>query len=188
MDSALSAAYSQRVWTRALLVRLDLPGGTYGLTDGGFAYYDGLFYLGKEPSLGLFVGVSGLTSGMGNQTTRVELRVAPKDNSAASILGSPSTQGSRVRVWRGAIDRETGLLIGDPVLRFDGEIDQPRFAVGADRTLTIACGTQSARQLEENADWRANHSFQTTRWPGDNGMIRVAGITKITQDLGTWRT
>lgn len=188
MDTALSNAYSQRVWTRALLVRLDLPGGTYGLTDGGFAYYDGLVYLGAEPSLGLFVGVSGLSSGTGNQTTRVDLRIAPKSNAAASILGSPSTQGSRVRVWRGAVDRTTGLLIGAPVLRFDGEIDQPRFSVGSDRQLTIACGTQSARQLEENADWRANHSFHTARWSGENGMVRVAGITKITQDLGTWRT
>lgn len=188
MDSALSAAYSQRVWTRALLVRLDLPEATYRLTDGGFVTFDGGTYLGAEPTLGLFVGISGLTSGMGNQTTRVDLRIAPKNNSAASILGSPSAQGSRVRVWRGAVDRSTGLLIGVPVLRFDGEIDQPRFAVGANRTLTIACGTQSARQLEENADWRANHSFHTTRWTGENGMIRVAGITKITQDLGTWRT
>lgn len=188
MDPATSVAYSQRVWTRALLVRLDLPGGTYCLTDGGYAFYDGFYYLGAEPSLGLFQGISGLTSGMGSQTTRVDLRVLPKSNAAASILGSPSTQGSRVRVWRGAIDRQTGLLIGEPVLRFDGEIDQPRFSVGADRTLTIACGTQSARQLEENADWRANHSFHSTRWPGENGMVRVAGITKITQDLGTWRT
>ena len=122
MDAALSSAYSQRVWTRAILVRLDLPGGTYGLTDGGFAFYDGLFYLGAEPSLGMFMGLSGLTSGMGDQTTRVEVRIAPKSNAAASILGSPSTQGSRVRVWRGAIDRENGLLIGEPVLRFDGEI------------------------------------------------------------------
>lgn len=189
MDAALAAAYGARVWTRALLVRLDLPDETYCLTDGGYAYYDGNYYLGAEPTLGLFVGLSGLTSGMGSQTTRVDIRIAPKSNSAASILGSPSTQGSRVRVWRSAIDRSTGLLIGEPVLRFDGEIDQPRFAVGPnDRTLTIACGTQSARQLEENADWRANHSFHTTRWTGENGMVRVAGITKITQDLGTWRT
>lgn len=188
MDPATSAAYAQRVWTRALLVRLDLPGGTYCLTDGGFVFYDGFYYLGAEPTLGLFVGVSGLTSGMGDQTTRVDLRIAPKSNAAASILGSPSAQGSRVRVWRGAIDRWTGLLVGEPALRFDGEIDQPRFAVGTDRTLTIACGTQSARQLEQNADWRANHSFHTTRWPGETGMIRVAGIAKITQDLGTWRT
>lgn len=188
MDPATSAAYSQRVWTRALLVRLDLPGGTYCLTDGGFVLYDGFYYLGAEPTLGLFQGVSGLTSGMGNQTTRVDLRVLPKSNAAASILGSPNTQGSRVRVWRGAIDRQTGLLVGAPVLRFDGEIDQPRFAISSDRSLTIACGTQSARQLEENADWRANHSFHSTRWPGETGMVRVAGITKITQDLGTWRT
>lgn len=187
MDPALSAAYSQRVWTRALLVRLDLPGGTYCLTDGGFAFFDGHYYLGAEPSLGLFVGVSGLTSGTGNQTTRVDIRIAPKSNAAASILGSPSTQGSRARVWRGAIDRSTGLLIGAPVLRFDGEVDQGKFAIGADRTLTVACGTQSARQLEKNADWRANHSFHTTRWPGENGMVRVAGISKITQDLGEWR-
>ena len=188
MDVALAAAYAQRVVTRAILVRLDLPGGTYGLTDGGFVFYDGIFYLGAEPSLGLFMGVSGLSSGTGNQTTRVDIRVAPKSNSAASILGSPSTQGSRVRVWRGAINRSNGLLIGEPVLRFDGLVDQPKFAVGSDRTLTIACGTESARQMEENADWRANHSFHTTRWPGENGMIRVAGITKITQDLGDWRT
>lgn len=188
MDSALSAAYAQRVWTRAILVRLDLPGGTYGLTDGGVCYFDGLPYLGKDPSLGLFSGVSGLTAGLNDQTTRVEVRILPKDNSAASILASPSTQGSRVRVWRGAIDRPTGLLIGTPVLRFDGEIDQPRFSVGAGRTLNIACGTQSARQLEANADWRANHSFHTTRWTGENGMVRVAGIVKTTQNLGEWRT
>lgn len=187
MDSALSAAYSQRTWLRAILVRLDLPGGSYGLTDGGFAFHDGLYYLGKDPTLGIFMGVSGLTAGMNDQTTRVDIRVGPKDNGAAALLGAPSTQGSRVRVWRGAIDRQTGLLIGQPVLRFDGEIDQPRFSVGVGRTLNIACGTQSARQLEPNADWRANYSFHTTRWPGETGMIKVGGILKVSRDLGQWR-
>lgn len=51
-------------------MRLDLPGGTYCLTDGGFVFYDAST-IWRRADLGLFVGVSGLTSGMGDQTTRL---------------------------------------------------------------------------------------------------------------------
>lgn len=187
MDAAHEAAARQRVWIRAILVRLDLPGQTYFLTDGGFVIWGGDTYYGRHPTLGIFSSVSGLTSGIANQTTRVDIRVLPKSIAALSILNGATIQGCRVRVWRGAIDFQTGLIIGEPTLRFDGTIDLPRLQIGMEWGCTLECGTQAARQLEPNADWRQNHAFHVLRWSDEMGLIKVSGVVKAVRST-EWRT
>ncbi|WP_420478227.1 hypothetical protein [Brevundimonas sp. FT23028] len=186
MDATAELAARQRIWFRAVMVRLDLPAGSVFLTDGGFVIWDSAVYYGNHPVLGVLAGVSGLTNGMVNQTSRVDINILPRDMDAVAILADAANQGSRIRVWRGVIDFETGLIVGAATLRFDGEIDKPRYSVGSELMATIECGTQSARLLEPNADWRQNDAFHRRRWPGEDGLINVSGVVKQTRKL-EWR-
>jgi hypothetical protein len=68
--------------------------------------------------------------------------------------------------------------MGQPELKFDGEIDKPRLQVGESWSLTLECGTQAERQLEPNADWRLNNSFHQKIWPGELGLQFVDGVTR----------
>jgi len=190
MDSSLVSAYQQPSFVKGTLVRLDLAGGAICLTDGGFVAFDagegeGLeAYVGHHPVYGSLSTLGSIKDGAEAQTTRVDISLLPASDTAAAALGSPTTQGARVQWWEGAIDPETGLLIGTPELKFDGEIDKPRFQVGDSWLLTLECGTQAERQLEQNADWRLNHSFHSKIWPGELGLIYVDGVARKNE----WRS
>lgn len=190
MDSLLVAAYQQPAPTACILIRLDMPGGPVCLTDGGFAQHDagegdGLeTYFGRHPVYGVLSSVSSITDGDAAQTTRIDVVLLPPSDVAVAALASPSTQGVRVQWWEGVIDQATGLLIGAPELKFDGEIDKSRFMVGDSWGLTLECGTQAERQLEPNADWRLNDAFHRRIWAGELGLTNVDGVLRKTE----WRS
>lgn len=184
MDSALVSALQEPAPTKCSLVRFDLPSGALCLTDGGFVVFDAgegegdETYLGRDPVYGVLGSLPSIKDGAEAQTTRWEPVLLPPSDTAAAALASPTLQGVRVQWWEGAMDQPTGTLIGEPELKFDGEFDRARLSVGDSWALTMECGTQAERQLEPNADWRLNHAFHSTIWPGEKGLIFVDGVTK----------
>lgn len=184
MDSALVAGFQQPAPTKATLVRIALASGVVCLTDGGFAVFGGETYFGRHPVHGVLSSVGSIADGAESSTTRVEITILPDDDVSAADFGSPANQGARVQWWEAVIDPGTGGLIGEPLLKFDGEIDKPRLSVGEGWAITLECGTQAERQLEDNADWRLNHAFQSKVWPGDLGLVNVTNVMVKTE----WRS
>ena len=191
MDTALEAAYRDVSPVAASLVRIDLPGGALCLTDGGFVIFDAgegngaETYTKRHPVYGTLGDLPSIKDGAEEQTTRVELEVLPLSDIAVSALASPTLQGVRVQWWEAVINRSTGALIGQPLLKFDGELDKPRFRVGDSWALTLECGTQAERMLEPNADWRLNNAFHQRIWgTGERGLEHVDGVTRKVE----WRS
>jgi hypothetical protein len=184
MDATHVAALQQPSFIKATLVRLDMPGGAICLTDGGFVPFDAgegngaELYIGRHPVYGTLNSIGAIKDGAEAQTTRLDLSILPASDVATAALASPTTQGVRVQWWEGAIDPDAGTLIGQPELKFDGEIDKARFQVGDSWLLTLECGTQAERQLEPNADWRLNDAFQRTIWTDDLGLQFVDGVSR----------
>lgn len=184
MDAGLEAGYRQVAPVTASLVRIDLPGDPLCLTDGGFAVHDAgegegpETYFGRHPVYGTLGTLPAIKDGAAEQTTRVEIQILPPSDVAVAALASPSLQGVRVQWWEAVIDRASGGLVGEPLLKFDGELDKPRFRVGDSWALTLECGTQAERMLEPNADWRLNNAFHQRIWPGELGLIHVDGVTR----------
>lgn len=191
MEPALSAERRKAVSIRCILLRIAAPGGPICWTDGGIAIYDageGLeAYYGEHPVYGLLSSVSGVTNGSGDQTTRPSLALLPKDDVAASVLGSPLIQGSKVKIWTGAIDRATGLLVSAPKLEFSGQVDQPAVTAGKSLTMSMQLITDGSLQKETNADYRQNHVAHTRTWPGENGYANVSNAIQATRTM-EWRT
>ncbi len=184
MDASLVAALQGPAPTVCHLVELVLPSGTVRLTDAGVVAYGGQTYAGDHPTLGALSSISGLRDGATNTTTRVDLVMLPRSDQAVADLTDPLAQGARVRVWFGAVDPATGAMIGEPELKFDGELDKAGFSVGSSWSITLECGTQAERQLEPNDDWRLNHPFHSSIWPGETGLIYVTDVVKKTY----WRS
>lgn len=184
MDTVLVAAFQDAAPVKATLLRIDMPGAAICLTDGGFVWFDAMegngfeLYLDEHSDYGAFTTIGAIKDGAEAQTTRIDIGMLPASDVAAAALASPSTQGVRVQWWEGAIDRASGQLIGMPEVKFDGEIDKPRFQVGESWLLTLECGTQAERQLEPNSDWRLNNAFHQTIWPGELGLIYVDGVAR----------
>lgn len=190
MDAALTAAYQQPAPIACTLVRFDLPGAALCLTDAGFVPFDAgegegvETYLGRHPIYGALDSVGSIKDGAEAQTTRIDIGILPASADAAAALASPTTQDARVQWWEGVIHPTTGFLIGAPELKFDGELDKPRWRVGDSWALVLECGTQAERQLEPNADWRLNDAFHQTIWPGELGLSFVDGVTRKVE----WRS
>ena len=180
MDSTLVTALQGPAPTVCWLVEMALPAGTARLTDAGEVVFGGQVFHGEHPTLGVLGSISGLKDGAANTTTRVDVVVLPRSDQAAADLTDPAAQGTRVRIWFGAVNPATGALSGEPELKFDGELDKAAFAVGALWSITLQCGTQAERQLEPNEDWRLNHPFHSAIWPGETGLINVTNVTKKT--------
>ncbi|WP_293826012.1 phage tail length tape measure family protein [uncultured Brevundimonas sp.] len=187
----LIAERRKAVSVRCILVRIAAPTGPICWTDGGIAVFNagvGLEpYWGEHPTYGLLSSVQGITNGSGDQTTRPDLTLYPKDPAAAAILGSPLIQGSKVQVWTGAIDRVTGLLIGAPKLEFSGQVDQPGVSAGQQFSMTMRLITDGSLQKEANADYRQNHAAHTRAWPGENGYLNVSNAVQAARTM-EWRT
>lgn len=191
MDVALIAERRKAVSIRCWLVRIAAPSGPICWTDGGIALYDSgagsEVYYGEHPVYGLLSTVSGVANGTGDQSTRPNLDVFPLDDVAAAMLGSPLIQGSKVHIWSGAIDRQTGFLIGAPHLEFTGQVDQPAVSAGRSLSMTIQLITDGSLQKEANADYRQNHAAHTRAWPGENGFVNVSNVVSATRTM-EWRT
>lgn len=195
MEAALIAERRKAVSIRCILVRIAAPDGPICWTDGGIAIYDagaGIsagpeVYYGEHPEYGLLSSVSGVTNGSGDQTTRPNLGLLPKNDVAVSVLGSPLIQGSKVKIWSGAIDRATGLLVSAPKLEFSGLVDQPAVSAGKSLTMTMQLITDGALQKEANADYRQNHAAHIRAWPSENGYANVSNVINATRTM-EWRT
>lgn len=182
MDAALVAAYQQPGPISITLVRFDLPGAPLCLCDGGFARFDageggGLeTYVVTNPDVAMLASVGTVKDGAESETTRVNIVLEPVSDEAGAMLASPALQDTRVQWWEGVLHPVTGLLDGQPELKFDGLLDRPTVSFGVSRPMTFECGTQAERQLEPNEDWRLNDAFTRLTWPGDAGCANVTGV------------
>ncbi|MFN3930846.1 MAG: hypothetical protein ACK4JY_03770 [Brevundimonas sp.] len=183
MEANHIAALQEPSPIKATLVRFDLPGSPLCLTDGGFSLFDAgegqgvEVYVDAHPVYGVLDSVPSVTDGAEAETPRLDIVILPATNEGAVALASPTIQGIRVQWWEAVVDWNTGGLLGQPLLKFDGELDRARLTVGENWSLALECGTQSERQLEPNEDWRLNDAFHRVCWPAEAGLSNVTNVT-----------
>lgn len=178
MDSALLAGLSAASPTTVLLFRATLPDHEIRLTDGGFVVWAGDLFDGRDEVYGTLGSVEEIEDGADGQATRCAITVLPPSAVAMAQLASPLVQGAPITVHLGAVDRQTGLMIGVPDLLFRGELDYGRLGVGDSWSLVLECGTEEARQLELNADQRLSDSYHKAIWTGERGLENVTAVKR----------
>lgn len=180
MDAALIAALEARFPVSILLTTIELPGHTIRWACGGFVRWGGEVYRVRDADYGTLDSVSEIEDGVEAQAATCSLTTLPPDMDAVAALGmDPTVQGSRVTVHLGAVDRTTGLLIGEPDLLFRGKYDQPRLGVSEGLSLIIDCITEAALMLEPHDERRLTDSFQRSVWPDDLGYEHVAKVRRV---------
>jgi hypothetical protein len=178
MDSSLIAALQAASPTVVVLVTMTLPDATIRWTDGGFVVWGSDTWSVEDETYGALSAVESIEDGLTDGATVCALTISPKDLDAVSELSDPAAQGSIVTVHLGAVDRATGLLIGEPELLFRGEVDQPRLGVGDELTLILDLITQEARMLEPNDQQRLTDAFHQTAFPGERGLENLPKVDK----------
>lgn len=168
MDEDLIEALEGKAPLAVLLTTVSLPSYTIRWTDGGFVPWGANTYQEVDDTYGVISEMEEIEDGVGDQATTWAMTIMPPPE-ALSALAEPEAQGSLITVHLGAVDRATGLLIGepDPLLRV--EFDVPRLGLGSSLTVDLECITEEARMLEPNEERIQSDAFHQSVWPGELG-------------------
>jgi uncharacterized membrane protein YgcG len=176
MQVALGADTS----TIFLCGELNLPDYDLRLLEAsGEVTFGGVTFKGYDEKYGVIDSVDAPSDGFGDQAPQLSFTINPPDATAVAELSNPTMQGSRIRIWLGAIDPDTKGVVADPLLLFDGELDVPSLAIDkSTREVTYDCVSAFEILFENEEGSRLSDSNQQEFWPGDTGLSDVTGIVK----------
>lgn len=179
LSPALDAALSADSVTIFGTLELSLPGGgTLRLLDGaGEIAIGGHLFGGEDPAWGVWAGFDAFEDGTGDEAPGFALALHPANDAAASALSGPAMQGQAVSVRIGAIDRATGLPIGEPFALFEGEVDVTRDNFGRETSeVELECVGGMERLFFNDEGIRLAPAFHEQVWPGEEGLLHVTGV------------
>lgn len=186
MDSALIAEFRKAGYLEFEAVQIewaadDAP--VMRLVSGGFVTFsvDGASqtFLSRDDDYGLLGAISTFSDGIEAQATRGEVTVLGPSGDGIGYISAAASQGSRVRIWNGAVNPSTGAVVGAPELIFDGETDYPDLPVSRNSTAwVINVGTRQERQLEPDAQRRLTDAYHQSIWPGELGCKNVSAVNR----------
>lgn len=159
------------------LLRLDLPGGSVFLNDGGVTVWGGNTYVDRDPVIGSFSQVSEISDGSNSQLPELEVALAPPSNAALAPLQTAALQRSLVRLWLAEFDASTGAVIGTPDLRFSGRIDRVRQEYGLRQLgIILFCVPELEVLLFLDDGNGLSATFHKSVYPGETGHDQATGL------------
>ena len=163
MSPAMLTALQSRNPMLVHLLKIELPGKTIRLVDGsGFVLWGAESYTAEDADFGKIAGFGEFTEAEGTEAPRQTVQLLPTGNAAIAALTAPSAQGSPVTIYAAAIDRQTGQVIGEPDVRFVGELDDGGFNPAQNSSLLeLEVATIWERLFDDNEGHRWNDAFWT---------------------------
>lgn len=160
-------------------VKIVTPFATLRILDGEDTLsIDGETFTGGS-DYGDLINGEAFEDGDGNSAPILRLNMQVADPAVISDWIAPTTQGSPVTAWLGAVDRATGIPIADPEVTFRGELDRVSFSIGRDRSVAIleVCSyLERFFDMEEGV--RMNDAWHQSIWPGEKGLDQITGINR----------
>ncbi|HTN39754.1 MAG TPA: hypothetical protein VLZ84_01295 [Asticcacaulis sp.] len=176
LDPTFQAALSDDVIGLFVAKEVQHPLGTIRLLDGaGVLTFNGHTFVGHDDAYGSLGSIDISADGQGNEAPTAQFTINVADMTVGPAFSSPQAQGSPVSTFVGAFNPMTGLVIGQPDLRFYGEIDTIDWNRAADGTpsLQIEAVSGFERFFEVDEGNRLNETFHQTIWPGEKGLEYV---------------
>jgi hypothetical protein len=172
MTDAMAAALAAPVMRPALLVQMQFATATgYAWSGYGDLVWSGMTFKG----LGEFGQVSPIeeTNEVENKGITLELSgiapwLMPEVLKETRILGN-------VTVWLACFD-ETGAIVPDPVIAFQGFMDAPEMVDGGKECTATLAAEDDLADLNRPCYRRYTNEDQQLDYPGDTGMQYVAGL------------
>lgn len=178
LDPALASALAQSRVPYFAWAVIELPGHTMYLLDGSAEVpMSGHTYVGRDPTYGVLDSVKGLVDSVGDSSPTVTIGLIPSGDTALSSLLDPAVQGSPVSIGVNALNRATGLPVGEPYVLFVGELDVPTVKWAAnDRRLEYSAVSIGERLFQIEEGRRLSDTFHQKVWPGELGLAFVTDI------------
>lgn len=161
-------------------IEIELPSYTIRLVDGSAeVVIDGDTYSGEDATFGTIDRIDAINESMDQEAPEISVSFLPPDDAAAADLASSAMQGATVRIMLGALDPETGLVIGDVEQLFLGEVDVPTIERSQGRrSVTFTVVSVFERLFEIREGERASDGWHQSIWPGQLGLEFMTGTVK----------
>jgi hypothetical protein len=159
------------------LCEMVLPDRTVLLTDGGFLDWPakGLF-TAKDDEFGAIESLEYSGEAVSDEAPGGRLTLLPPGIVVAGDLFRSDVQGSAMRFWLAVADRDTGLLVGDPELLFDGLIDTISLRLGREgRFVDVEFMANAERLFFVREGNVLSSRFHELAWPGEKGFDHTTG-------------
>lgn len=165
-----------KIMLTALAV-IELPGTTLRYCDGAFLYVGADKFTSADPEFGSIASADAIEDRTGDEAPAGSLTFLPSSVAAAATLSQPHYQGSPLRFYLARVDEQTGTVVGDPELVFDGELDTTTLILGrGTRRLEMSFIGISERLFLVNEGNVVNDRFHQSIWPGELGMVNATGV------------
>ena len=159
------------------LMKMELPGRTVLLCDGGFVPWGAETYLSVDEKFGTIAAFEAPEEGVGEVIPSATITMLPNSAASAIEISQPAYQGSRIRMWVAEIDEATGQIIGQPDLQADWQLDRTTLrSKRGDRRVAIDCVSQSQRLLAKVEGNTLSSAFHSSIFPGEQGFDNATGL------------
>ncbi len=179
MSPAMLAALQGKSPLLVFLLKAELPGQTIRLVDGaGFVLWGDETFIGEDPEFGKIAGFGEFTESEGTESPRQTVQLMTKTNAAIAALTAPAAQGAPVTIYAAVIERTTGQIIGEPDIRFAGELDDASSNVNRNAgLLELELATIWERLFDDNEGHRWNDTFWTYLYgSGARGFQHIPNV------------
>ena len=158
------------------LVEVYLDSATYYLTDN---FNNVTFASNEYSALGFFLNFDTIEETASISAAKITLGLSGVDQQYTNLLLTENYVDRRV-VIRKAFISSANALIADPVIIFDGRMDNPVITEDTDTGLSSIGVTVSNQfvDFEKTPGRYTNHENQQLHYPGDNGFIYASQIIK----------
>lgn len=183
LSSGLAAELLKDRFTLFGAVKIEFPEtwGTVRLLDGSaeIEVLPGEVFRGEHAVFGSLAGIEGLSDGADGEAPAITLTLdCPAETDPADVADA-SMQGSRVRIWMGARDDATGLMIGDPYQLSDGEVDVVTPVIGLNSlALEQECVGGMERLFMAEEGIRLAPAVHKRIFPGETGLDGGTGAVE----------
>ena len=159
------------------LLKIELPGKTVRLCDGGFVVWGSETFTSDDSDFGTIGALESFTEGVGDEIPGGRLTFLPKSTAAVADLSAPGMQGSRMRFWVAEINEATGAIIGTPDLQADVQTDRTVVKIGkSTRSLEMDFVSTAERLFVRNEGNTLSSGFHKSIWPGETGEDLATGL------------
>ena len=160
------------------LIKIELPGGTVRLSDGGSTVFNSETYTPVDATLGGLSAIETIAEGVSDEIPALELTFAPPGVTAVTALSNGAIQRSRVRLWVAEYDTDTGVIVGTPELRFIGFVDQPQVAFAFRQfSITITCVPDLEAMFFRDTGNGLSATFHKALYSGELGHDNASGLS-----------
>lgn len=154
--------------------------GDVRLCDGGTFVFDSERYRSKDATFGAISGFDPVSEGVGDEAPAGTLTFSPAADADPTDFNSPTLQGSRIRMWIGELDPDTGLVVGDPDLMLDSLVDMTTLKLGrGTRQLAVDIVSRAERLFLLNEGNVLSGEAQRRIYEGETGLDNALGVPTV---------